>query len=111
MGAIRSSRRFHPAAQPSAARTVAAPSPAGRWVSASAATPLVVMPGDKIVKDSSVSSWWSEVVGWSACGLEDFEGALGSGGSCEFPVAGEQGRVHGFGEGYVGRVVDGEVVP
>jgi hypothetical protein len=48
---------------------------------------------------------------WSGCGPEDFDGALGSGGSCEFLVAGEQGGVHGFGEGYVGCVVDGEVVP
>jgi hypothetical protein len=65
----------------------------------------------KIVKGPSVSSWWPGVSGWSGCGLEDFDGALGSGGFGEFPVAGEQGGVHGFGEGYVGRVVDGEVVP
>jgi hypothetical protein len=65
----------------------------------------------KIFKGCSVSSWWSEVSEWSGCGLDDFDGALGSRGTCEFPVAGEQGGVHGFGQGYVGRVVDGEVVP
>jgi hypothetical protein len=110
MGAIGSSRRFHPAAQPSAARTVAPPSP-GYPLSASAATPVAVMPGNKIVKGPPVSSWWPEVSGWSGCGLEHFDGALGPGCFGEFPVAGEQGGVHGFGEGYVGRVVDGEVVP
>src|ERR1035438_9460909 len=47
----------------------------------------------------------------SGCGLEDFDGALRPGRSCEFLVAGEQGGVHGFSEGDVGRVVDGEVVP
>jgi hypothetical protein len=83
----------------------------GKRVSASAATPIAVMPAGKVVKGSSVSSWWAEVPGWSGCGLEDFDGALGSGGFCELPVAGEQGGVQGFGEGYVGRVVDGEVVP
>ena len=39
-----------------------------------------------------------------------FRWGTGVRGLFEFPVAGEQGRVHGFGEGYVGRVVDGEVV-
>jgi hypothetical protein len=72
---------------------------------------IAVLPGAR-----SLRTLWSVRVvggfrGWSGCGLEDFDGALGSGGSCEFLVAGEQGGVHGFGEGYVGRVVDGEVVP
>src|ERR1700722_8213531 len=48
---------------------------------------------------------------WSGYGLEDFDGALGSGSPGELLVAGEQGGVHGFREGYEGRVVDGEVVP
>jgi hypothetical protein len=38
-------------------------------------------------------------------------GALGAGDSSEFLVAGEQGGAQGFGERYVGGVVDGEVVP
>ncbi len=47
----------------------------------------------------------------SGCGLEDFDGALGPGGAGKFLVAGEQCDVHGFGECYIGGVIDGEVVP
>ena len=47
----------------------------------------------------------------SGRGLEDFDEAAGPGGPCEFLVAGEQRGAHGFGECYIGRVVDGEVVP
>jgi hypothetical protein len=47
----------------------------------------------------------------SRCRWEDFDGALGPGCPCEFLVTGEQGCAHGFGECYVGSVVDGEVVP
>lgn len=48
--------------------------------------------------------------GDSGRGREDLDGALGSGGSGEPAVAGEQGGVHCFGECHVGRFVDGEVV-
>lgn len=44
-------------------------------------------------------------------GLDDLDGAAWAGGSCEAPVAGEQGRLECFGEGNVGGVVDGEIVP
>lgn len=46
-----------------------------------------------------------------SAGLDDVDGALGAGGSGEAAIPGEQGHVECFGEGDVGGVVDGEVVP
>lgn len=47
-----------------------------------------------------------------SAGLDDVDGALGAGGSGgEAAIPGEQGHVEYFGEGDVGGVVDGEVVP
>lgn len=54
---------------------------------------------------------WAGFEGVSAIGLDDLDGALGAGGSGEAPIPGEQGHVERFGEGDIGGVVDGEVVP
>jgi hypothetical protein len=46
----------------------------------------------------------------SGRGPENFDEALGSGSAGEPAVPGEQGGVHCFGEGNIGRVINGEVV-
>ena len=58
---------------------------------------------------SSGSTVWA--FGVSGVGLEDFDGTLWAGGSGEAAIPGEQGSLQGFGEGDIGGVVDGEVVP